>query len=200
MRLFFDTETSGLWRSDLAWDDPSQPDLAQVGARLYDMEWRCTGSFTLLIKPDGWSMEPGAEAHHGISEMRCARHGVPLVAALSALAGLTANARQLVAHHVEFDRAVIRAAIQKVGGSGLWWQKKADSFFCTMEAMTPVCQLPGQWGSFKFPSLEEAHRHLFPAEKFDTQHDAESDLLACLRIFRQLEEMGRTPSLMRARV
>lgn len=193
MRLFWDCETSGLAREDLPPEHPSQPNMVQLGAKLFDAQWRCTGSIVLLIKPAGWSIEPEAERHHGISEARCSRHGVPIVAALAAFAGLAANARQLIAHNVEFDRRIVRAEIERANGSGLWWQKKADQFFCTMEGSTPVTQLPGQWGSFKYPSLEEAHRHFFPAEPFETQHDAEEDLNASVRIFRELQALGLTP-------
>ena len=195
MRIAFDTETSGLIRGELAPDHPSQPNLVQLGAKLYDAQWRVTGSITLLIQPDGWSMEPEAERHHGISEARCVRHGVPLVAALATFQALAANARQVIGHNVQFDRGIIKLACLRAGGAGLWWDKKAQQFFCTMEASTPVLQLPGQWGQFKYPSLEEAHRHFYPADAFETAHDAEGDLLATVRIFRALEAMGLTPAI-----
>lgn len=199
MRVAFDTETSGLVRPDIASDHASQPDLVQLGVKLYDAQWRVTGKATFLIRPDGWSIEPEAEAHHGISEARCARHGVPLVAALAALQALCSNARQIIGHHVDFDRRIIRRAIERAGGQGIWWEKRAADFVCTMEASTPILQLPGQYGSFKFPSLEEAHRHFFPGEDFVTQHDAESDLDATVRIFRELQALGAVPEPMLGR-
>ena len=195
MRIVFDTETSGLVRGDLPPDHASQPNLVQLGAKLFDAKWVCTGSVVLLIKPDGWSIEPEAERHHGISEARCAKHGVPAVAALAAFQALAENARQVIGHNVDFDRRVMRNAIRRAGGRGIWWEQKAPQFFCTMEASTDVLRLPGVYGSFKFPSLEEAHRHFYPEDPFQTQHDAESDLMAAARVFRALEGMGRTPSL-----
>lgn len=192
MRVIYDTETSGLWHDDLPFDHPSQPHLVQLGAKLFDAKWQRTGAFVVLIKPEGWSIEPEAESHHGISEARCARHGVPIVAALAMLQSLTANARQIIAHHNEFDRKVIKAALHRLGSDGLWWQKKAPAFACTMELSTPVCQLPGEFG-FKFPSLEEAHRFFYPELDYSTEHDADSDTDACLRVAQALETMGLLP-------
>lgn len=191
MRLFYDCETSGLWKEELDWDDPSQPRLLQLGLHFYDAKWNRTGHFVSMIRPDGWSIEPGAEEHHGISEARASRHGVPLVAALTVLQAFSANARRIIAHHNEFDRRVIRAELRRCGSDGLWWQKKAPLFFCTMEASTPVCQLPGQFG-FKFPSLEEAHRHFYPAQEYTTKHEADSDTGACADVFRGLQALGLT--------
>ncbi len=194
MRLFYDTETTGLWRDDLPFDDPSQPRLCQIGLQLYDAAWKRTGIFTALIKPDGWSIEPEAERHLGISEARCARHGVPIVAALTVLQAFSATARQIAAHHNEFDRKVIRRELAALGSDGLWWQRKAPAFVCTMETSTPICQLPGEFG-FKYPSLEEAHRFLYPGETYTTAHDAEADVEALVRVFRALDERGAIPEI-----
>lgn len=195
MRLFYDTETSGLWRDDVPFDHPSQPNMVQLAAQLFDAKWNRTGSFVFLIKPAGWSIEPEAERHHGISEQRCARHGVPLVVALAALQSLAGNARLVAAHHNEFDRKVVRSELARAGADGLWWERKGPQFFCTMEHSTDVCQLPSPFPGFKFPSLEEAHRHFYPELDYSTQHDAEADTDALVRVFRALEQIGRTPSL-----
>lgn len=194
MRLFFDTETSGLYKETVPFDDPGQPALCQLGVQVFDMRWRRVGSLFTLIRPDGWSIEPDAEKHHGISEARCSRYGIPLVAALLAFKSMVENCRALVAHNAEFDRKVIRAALSRSRADDLWWQRRAPAFFCTMETMTPVCQLPGDYG-FKYPSLEEAHRFCYPAEDYATLHDAEADTDACVRIFKWMEGRGLTPSL-----
>lgn len=192
MRLIYDTETSGLRKDGLPIDDPSQPRIAQLGLKLFDTSWKCTGHFTALIRPEGWSMEPDAEAVHGISEARCARHGIPIIAALAVLQGFAGNARIIVAHNNEFDRGLVTSELSRLKSDGLWWKRKAPAFFCTMEASTPVCQLPGEYG-FKYPSLEEAHRHFYPAEPYSTKHDADSDIEACARVYRALSEIGIGP-------
>lgn len=190
MRLVFDTETSGLWKNDLPADHPSQPAMVQLGLLLLDSNWRRVGGFAALIKPDGWSIEPEAERHHGISEGACARYGVPLVVALAALKHFAESAMMIAAHNAEFDRKVIRASLVRAAADPLWWERKAPRFVCTMERMTPVCQIPGEYGSFKYPSLEEAHRFLFPDSDYSTVHDAEADTAACHRILREMIDRG----------
>lgn len=188
MFLFFDTETSGLWRETLDPLDPSQPDLIQIGAKLFDPNWKLAGAVYNLIRPVGWSIEPEAQAVHGISDGRCAKYGVRLAAALSDFHDLTENSRSLVGHHVFFDWRVIKCAIHRAGGEGLWWQKVSGRLECTMELATPHCQLPGQFGSFKFPSLDEAHGFFFPDRPFKAAHDANADLDATVSIYRAIKE------------
>ena len=194
MRLFYDTETSGLPREGLPHTDPSQPRLVQLAASLYDANWKRTGAMVVLIKPDGWSIEPEAEAVHGISEARCSRHGVPLVAALALFQGFAMTARQIVAHNSEHDRRIIRTELHHVGADGAWWQRKAPAMFCTMEAGTPVTQIPGKFGGFSFPSLEALHNHFHPEMGWASRHDAEDDLQATVRCFRGLDRLGLAPA------
>src|SRR4028119_1323425 len=127
MRLVWDSETSGLLRDDLPASDPSQPHLVQLGAQLFDAQWRRAGILTCLIKPDGWSIEPEAEAVHGISEARCHRYGVDLPVALAMFAQLVGKASVLIAHHANFDRKVIDIQLHRLGASGDWWKRKATS-------------------------------------------------------------------------
>ena len=198
MFLIFDTETSGLWRDDLPDDHPSQPHLLQLGAALYDAKWNRTGSLNALIRPDGWSIEPGAMEVHGITEARAIRHGIPVVAALAALAGFAANSRRTIGFNVEFDRKVISSAILRAGGDGLWWRRKAPTFFCTMEASTPIMQIPGKWG-FSFPKLPAAYRFFYPHDAWESRHDAEDDMEHTRLLYVALAEAGAVPEVTFAR-
>lgn len=195
MRLIYDTESTGLDRRDLPADHPSQPSICQIGLQLFTPTWERVGLFSALIKPDGWSMEPEAEKHHGISEARCARYGIPIAVALGVLQSYAAVARQIVAHNNEFDRKLIRGELARLKASGLWWQSRASAFVCTMEILTPVMKLPGPFGDFKFPSLEEAHHFLFPTVDYVTQHSAEADTTALARICRELDSRGLFPEM-----
>lgn len=190
MIAFVDTETSGLWRDDLPPEDPSQPHLCQIGIKRF-AGGRVVGQFTALIAPDGWSMEPGAQAVHGIREIDCVRHGLPLARALAAFAANVEAATIVAAHNMNFDRRVIEASLRRVGAKAGWWLAKRNNFRCTMEAATPLCQLPGQFGSFKFPSLEEAHRILVPTVPFDgTSHNVDDDIAAGFRIYQAIDKLG----------
>ena len=189
MRLLLDTETSGLAKPDLDALHPSQPHLVQLGAQLFDQQWVKRGHLTVLIKPDGWEMEPGAEAVHGISTSTCHRYGIPLAAALVAFKPMVLACSRAIAHHMEFDRRVITTAIHRAGGEGVWWARCMNKLFCTMEAATPVCKIEGEFGH-KFPSLEEAVKILCPEADLPVKHDADSDIAACAAVYRALVDGG----------
>jgi DNA polymerase-3 subunit epsilon len=185
MILCIDSETSGLIRDDLPADDPSQPHICQIGAHLFDPEFRPINIFEVLIKPESWTVEPEAYAVHGIEEIQCVRFGIDIRVALAMLQQLAAKARVIVAHHMNFDRKVVAAQLAKVGSDGQWWQRQASKFRCTMELSTDHCRIPGEFG-LKFPSLEEAFCHFHPGVEFHTTHRAGEDIRACAAIYKAL--------------
>lgn len=186
--LFLDTETTG----KLAWgqppDAPGQPRMIQLAAILADAEGRERDSLCLLVRPDGWEVPPDASAVHGITTDDCRRYGVPVAFAVEALQHLSAPCGLFCCHNVSFDRAVL---------SGEWRRLSpnpaapvlAQPSFCTMEAATGVCRLPGGRRGFKWPTLAEAHRILCGCD-FEGAHDAMADARACLRIFQELKRRG----------
>jgi len=187
--LAFDTETSGLQKKDLDPLDPAQPHLVQLGAKLFDRDWILRGRLICLIRPDGWTIEPEAAAIHGIPESACHKFGIPAAAALAVFQQFCANAHRIIAHHMNFDRAIITAAIHRAGGQGIWWQKKSAALLCTMEAAEPICNLPGEFGT-KFPSLEEAVRIILGWNEYVAAHDADLDIDATVALYRKLVERG----------
>ena len=188
-RLVFDSETSGLWRNKLADNHPSQPHLLQLSARLVSAQRRRLGSFTFLIKPTSWQIETEAEEKHGISHSTASRYGVPVIVALSALEDLANGADVIVAHNAEFDRKIVRLALERDGFSAEWWRKRAADFYCTMEHAAPIMGLKGPIpGVGKYPSLEESHAFFFPEASFVSRHDAGEDTAACEAIYWELYE------------
>ena len=181
LHLVFDTETSGLWRDAESVDSPSQPHLVQLAARLY-IDTRAVSQMSVLIQPEGWSIEPAAETVHGISEARCHRYGVPLISALSLFMGLAVTAERIIAHNVHFDRKVIEASVLRAGGNATRWRSLSSRLFCTQQESTDLCRLPGKY-DWKWPSLEEAHRHFYPDVPFTAQHEGLADVAACKRIY-----------------
>ena len=86
--------------------------------------------------------------------------------------------------------------IERARSTG-WADAPERPWFCTKEAATPVLQLPAPPGGnryprkaagdrFKWPSLEEAHRHFFGVG-LDRAHDAMVDAEACARIYFALQ-------------
>lgn len=196
MILGFDTETSGLWRNDLDTLDRAQPHLAQLAAKLFDDHRTVVASLTVKIQPDGWSIEPGAAEVNHLSDIRCRLEGVNLVSALTIFADLVSRADRIVGFnlHGGVDRRIIAASINRVGAQGLWWSRKASAMFCVMEAATPVCQIPGEFG-FKFPSLDEAHAILCPLITRGRRHDAEADLDDMMAVYWALVDAGHVKEI-----
>lgn len=188
MILVFDTETSGLLRP-LPATDPSQPHIVQLAAHLYDGQWRRQSAMAVLVRPDGWAIEPEAGQVHGISTMRCERYGVSPVSALAVFRSMVDCAMTIVSYNLHgFDRPVIAAALAHAGSDGAWWQKAAPRMQCAAEMATERLRLPGVYGGYKMPSLVEAFTALCPGQTFDQRHDAEADLLACAAVYRALTE------------
>ena len=82
-----------------------------------------------------------------------------------------------VAHNLDFDYFILSGETERC----LMRLPDRDEF-CTMKAMTPVCKLPGSYDDFKWPKLQEAHKHAFGAE-FDGAHDALADVRACMKVY-----------------
>lgn len=185
--LFFDVETTGKADFRRAPSDPCQPRVVQVAAVLTDpaglLEF---GSFCALVRPEGWTVPPEAEAIHGISTERCERFGVPAADVFRVLSAWSERAGLIVAHNVEFDDLMLAVEWHQLDPTPAAFGEGVPRF-CTMHAATDVCRLPGKYGSYKWPSLAEAHRHLCGAD-VDGAHDAMADAQACRRIFAAMEK------------
>ena len=54
--LFFDVETTGLWRRDLEATDKNQPRIVQIAAQLTDKKEKVYGQLACIVQPDGWKI------------------------------------------------------------------------------------------------------------------------------------------------
>lgn len=183
-RMYFDTETTGLLNFKAPVDDPSQPRVVQYAAILLDGSWNELGSVSLLRKPYGWEIPPGASTIHGINTAKAFAYGAEILAILSVFQSFAYAASQIVAHNLDFDikMMAIEAAREKVPVV-----LDGKNFLCTMRAATPICRLPGRSGGYKWPKLSEAYKMFF-GEELAGAHDALVDVRACARVHRHLIE------------
>ena len=187
--LIFDTETTGMVKWKLPPEHASQPDLIQLGMLLVDTDdWvvRCRHSMLIQLA-EGVSIEPGAREAHGISEADCARYGVVALVACSLFNQLCMQADMIVAHNMSFDRSIMATALYRLGNKPNRMDGKR--ILCTKEASTDILKLPGQFDSYKWPTLAEAYHH-FTGEEIVGAHDALVDSEACLEILRGLVRLG----------
>lgn len=185
MILVFDTETTGKADFRADFDAPQQPHIVQLGAQLLDHQYVVRGEINYIINPHV-HIPKEASAVHGITNEVAEAYGIDTTDALQAFALFALKARVFVAHNFSFDSLIISAAWHRTNGDGAQWREGDQVQYCTMEAMTGPCNLPGPYGP-KWPKLQEAHRHCF-GEEFDGAHDAMADVRACARVYRWLME------------
>lgn len=191
MIIFFDTETTGLpdWRMPI--DHECQPHIVQIACILTEDDGRERASLNLIVDP-GVAIPDGAARVHGITNEVAARCGVPAAVAVKTFANLLAAADVLVAHNIKFDAALLDTAYARLGGQP---KKQPDTRFCTMDAATPIVNLPptdrmiaAGFTKPKAPKLSECVKHFFN-EELAGAHDALVDVRACARIYFHMQGM-----------
>jgi hypothetical protein len=203
LTLIIDVESSALLRKDLPDDHESQPHLASIAGKLVTPDWDCVSQFYSLIRPDNWTLDPGAAAVNGLNEKLLADAGLPEWFALAELKQRALLAGRIVGHNVRgFDFKIIEIALNRCGSDSLWWKKMAIRLYDTMSESAPILEIPGNYGDWKWPSLEEAVRFFsntadgrtdpetWPyGPDWTSDHQAYADVDACEYVFRHLQEM-----------
>lgn len=184
--LFYDSETTGFITNE-ADNHPSQPHLVQLGVTL------CSGDGvemcsldTLVQLPEGVKIPAQATAVHGITTEMCAAYGLPLFSALSVFNNLMKHATVMVAHNGRFDMKVLAASYARIK-KDFHEQRMGVHSYCTMEATTNICKLPGQRGKYKWPKLSEAYKFFFD-EELSGAHNAMVDTRGCARIYHHISK------------
>ena len=173
-------------------EDPSQPDLVQLAMLLVERDdWSVKTRVSFIVKlAKGVTIEPEAEATHGISAADCANYGVAPVVAVSLFNQLCMQADTIVAHNISFDQSIMLTALHRLGNKPNRMEGKP--LVCTKEATTDVLKLPGNYGNYKWPTLAEAYAH-YTGKEVEGAHDALADTLACLEVYRALVSEGIVP-------
>ncbi|MBI5201629.1 MAG: 3'-5' exonuclease [Elusimicrobia bacterium] len=187
MKLFFDTETTGVPKNYKApaSDTRNWPRLVQLAWLLTDDGGKELSQAEYIIKPEGFTIPAEASKIHGITTELALEKGVELRKAVDALLADLAKAKELIAHNIDFDEKIVGAELIRLGHPNLVETKPRK---CTMRSATNYCALPGPYG-FKWPKLVELHQKLFK-ETFDGAHDALVDVKACARCYFELVRLG----------
>lgn len=195
MILFFDTETTGFFQDRLPVDHPDQPYIVQLAAELTGDDGEPIAGFSFIVDPgisSGVVIPARASDVHGITNERAVQFGVSAEFALGAFTHLYQRADIVCAHNIKFDRGVMEAAIARHYSRTMPLRK---TLFCTMEAASPVVNLPptermlaAGFTKPKPPKLEECIKHFFD-EELDGAHDALIDVRACRRVYFHLKTL-----------
>lgn len=196
MRLYFDTETTGIPDKRLPWNHPRQPAIVSIAWVLVDEpDWHEGAVHNHFILPEGWEIDeagPAFGAHH-ITNDKCKAEGIPISQVMKMFTDSLGHAREACAYNIQFDIDMILIACERGGAHPLdWpnWPKRLD----IMPLAQIYCQMPptdrmkaaGRNG-YKPPKLSEALR-IICKEEFPNAHDALADVRATIKIHRALEE------------
>jgi DNA polymerase III epsilon subunit-like protein len=184
MYLFFDTETTGLplkWKAPVT-DLKNWPRLVQLAWLYYDESGNKINGKSYLIKPEGFSIPPGASRIHGISTERALNEGVELQLVLNEFQDLISQVSYLVAHNMSFDEKIVGAEFLRKNMVNTIPAKRK---ICTMEETTNFCKINGPYG-YKWPKLSELHYKLF-GTGIEEAHNAAVDIDATAKCFWELK-------------
>lgn len=190
MIVTVDTETTGFPAYKERSDHPDQPHLVQLALILSEEDGTEVEATSVIIRPDGWVIEPEMTAIHGISHERAMNEGIPECDATIMFVMAQARGRLRVAHNESFDRRIMRIAMVrlKLDRSFIEAVEERPSF-CTCVNSTKIVNLPpsekmvakGMKGP-KSPKLEECVRAFFGEELLGA-HDALVDARAAARVY-----------------
>ena len=188
MILFFDTETSGLWRRDLPEDHKEQPHLVSLAAQLCDDNEKVIHQISLLFSPDDFTIPKDAEEIHGISNEYASKVGIKASNVLNVFKNMLDRCDTLVAHNTAFDLQIIERAFNfhKID-----WNKPRK-VYCTMMTAKDVLQLEGEYNDYKYPKLQETFEYFFHTGKQE-YHDALLDVTLCREIYFHMIRQGIKP-------
>ncbi len=186
MILFIDTETSGL-----PGDYKAPSSKVDNWPHLVTASWIRADENTVFVernficRPEGFTIPTASSDIHGVTQEVAERDGVPIADILARLLLDLAFCDTVVAHNLDFDRAIIEAEVYRLGAPSRLPFDGLDEL-CTMKLGTPVCKIDGRYG-YKWPKLTELHAHLF-GDTFDDQHTSLADVHACARCFWELSK------------
>lgn len=189
MYLFFDTETTGLPKNYQApLDDfANWPRLVQIAWSLYDAEGNHWGSYSYVIKPDGFIIPDEVAKIHRVSQERAEKEGIPLKEALDKFATDLKTSEYIVAHNIDFDQKIVGSEFLRLEKNDYLEELNKANKICTMKSSVHFCKISNGRGSYKWPNLMELHKCLF-AVPFSDAHDAMVDVNACAKCFFALKK------------
>ena len=184
--LFFDVETTGLWRRDLEATDPKQPKIVQIAAQLASEDDKVHAQLACIVQPDKWTIPKEASDIHKITDNIALQHGVPLINVLAMFNSLSAQADVLVAHNTSFDLQMVLREFNAIGKSF----RIPKEQHCTMMTAKDILKLESDFDDYKFPKLEETYKHFLGSGGYHNWHDALTDIIICRIIYFHMKAKG----------
>lgn len=183
--MVYDTETSDKWDFKAGWNDPCQPNLVQLGIKVYTPKREVVFEAGINVNTtpfESWSgIAPEAQNVHGISEELLKEWGVLPEDAADVFTKWANRCSHFVAHNEEFDNKIMQCFLYRAGFNPDFCH--GGTKYCTMKTSTNICKVPSPRGGFKWPKLNEAYPYFFNGKQFDNAHNALADVNPCAEIF-----------------
>jgi DNA polymerase III epsilon subunit-like protein len=187
MKLFFDTETTGVplnYRAPVT-DTNNWPRLVQIGWILQNDKGKTVHEEEAIILPDGFEIPVGASGIHGITTEIAKGRGSDLQTILNAFSFACVLADSIIGHNVKFDLNIVGAEFVRMGMTDAFAGKK---IYDTMELSTNYCKIPSSRG-YKWPKLSELYMKLFETD-MGHAHTALADIQNTAKCFYKLQSLG----------
>lgn len=185
--MVYDTETTGVKDFKAAWNAEHQPNLLQLGYKVYDRKREVIFEIGHLVDTTGFKewrgIEPGAQAVHGISEDSVKMYGSDPDKSMKAFNYWAEKSFLFVAHNEQFDNGIMQCFAYRAGWNPDVFQGKPK--YCTMMTSTNICKIPSPngRGGYKWPKLNEAYPFFFDGAQFKGAHNALADVNPTGEIF-----------------
>jgi len=187
MRIFFDTETTGIPKNYNApiSDVGNWPRLVQIGYIVMEGK-QSLHEHEAIIKPEGFEIPAEASSVHKITTERALTEGTALIAVLDEFTFWVNQCGVVIGHNVSFDVNIVGAEFFRMyGKSPLEGKKTVD----TMVLGTNFCQIPRGNGRYKYPKLHELYRKLFDKDMGEA-HTALQDISNTAECYFAMVERG----------
>lgn len=187
--LFFDTETTGLPKSDTASynDIDNWPRLVQLAWIICDENKKIISSGDFLIKPCGYIIPKSSSDIHGIYHDMALAKGDLIENVLAKFLSELENVDAIVGHNIDFDVNVVSCEMYRLSlpTSLISELTKID----TMIEGTEVCGFRNNHYDYRYPKLTELYSKLF-SKTLENAHNAYADIEATYKIFWELVNRG----------
>lgn len=183
--LIYDWETTGTLVKREPLHDPRQPRGVSLAAMLIGEDGRNLHTMQSIIRPDGFVIPAEATAIHGISHEFALEVGLPIKTVLHYFDHLCAHGDELIAFNSEFDSSLSIIEHIKLDRSHYML---ADKLRCAMLPWKDILRIPGNYGDFKWPSLDEIC--MACGIKRDKAHDSLADVKTTVWAWFELKRRG----------
>jgi len=196
MLLFFDTETTGLCitpkgfnryhpYNQLEYYNPSR--LVSICYKIYRPDGTEVKTVYKLIKPYGFTISN--EKFHGITTKEASEKGITVEELSEMLNNDLDEVKTIVAHNIGFDTNILCSELHRINKEDLIKKILLLRQECTVKMGTPICKLKCRNPKFfKPPRLIELYKHYFGEDATFKQHNAEADVLACVKCYFKMVE------------